>query len=82
MEVSSELRLPRVAYLGDTAPAGLDACPDVYRAEMARTVRLVTSLVREWDDLRRRYRAAQPDLVSLDAWAKVFDEHTVGETRP
>ena len=56
--------------------------PDVYRAEMARTVRLVTSLVREWDDLRRRYRAAQPDLVSLDAWAKVFDEHTVGETRP
>jgi ribonuclease Z len=34
VEVSSEIRLPRVAYLGDTAPAGLDACPDVYRAEI------------------------------------------------
>jgi ribonuclease Z len=34
VEVASEIRLPRVAYLGDTAPAGLDACPDVYRAEI------------------------------------------------
>jgi ribonuclease Z len=34
VEVSSEIRLPRVAFLGDTAPAGLDACPDVYRAEI------------------------------------------------
>ena len=25
---------PGVAYLGDTAPAGLDVCPDVYRAEI------------------------------------------------
>lgn len=33
-EVSSEIRLPKVAYLGDTAPAGLDAFPDVYRAEI------------------------------------------------
>jgi ribonuclease Z len=34
VEVASEIRLPRVAYLGDTAPAGLDACPDAYRAEV------------------------------------------------
>jgi ribonuclease Z len=33
VEVSAEVRLPKVAYLGDTAPAGLDAFPDVYRAE-------------------------------------------------
>jgi ribonuclease Z len=33
-EVSTEIRLPRVAYLGDTTPAGLDANPDVYRAEI------------------------------------------------
>jgi ribonuclease Z len=33
-EVSAEIRLPRVAYLGDTAPAGLDAFPDIYRAEI------------------------------------------------
>jgi ribonuclease Z len=33
VEVSSEIRMPRVAYLGDTAPAGLDAYPAVYQAE-------------------------------------------------
>lgn len=34
VEVSAEIRLPKVAYLGDSAPAGLDALPDVYRAEI------------------------------------------------
>lgn len=34
VEVSAEQRLPKVAYLGDSAPAGLDACPDAYRAEI------------------------------------------------
>ena len=34
VEVSAEIRLPKVAYLGDTAPAGLDAFPDVYKAEI------------------------------------------------
>jgi ribonuclease Z len=34
VEIASEIRLPRVAYLGDTAPRGLDAEPDLYRAEI------------------------------------------------
>jgi ribonuclease Z len=34
VEVTSEIRVPKVAYLGDTSPAGLDAFPDVYRAEI------------------------------------------------
>ena len=34
VEVSAEVRLPKVAYLGDTSPAGLDALPEVYRAEI------------------------------------------------
>ncbi len=34
VEVSAEVRIPKVAYLGDTAPQGLDAFPDVYRAEI------------------------------------------------
>ncbi len=34
VEVTAEIRIPKVAYLGDTAPAGLDACPEVYRAEI------------------------------------------------
>lgn len=34
VEVSAEIRIPKVAYLGDTAPPGLDALPDLYRAEI------------------------------------------------
>jgi len=33
-EVTSETRLPRVAYLGDSAPEGLDACPAMYDAQV------------------------------------------------
>ncbi len=34
VEVSTEIRLPRVAYMGDTAPQGLDAFPEVYQAQI------------------------------------------------
>jgi ribonuclease Z len=34
VEVSAEIRIPKVAYLGDTAPQGLDAFPEIYRAEV------------------------------------------------
>jgi ribonuclease Z len=33
-DVTTEIRLPRVAYMGDTSPAGLDVFPDIYRAEI------------------------------------------------
>jgi len=33
-DVTSEVRVPRVAYLGDSAPAGLDACEAMYAAEV------------------------------------------------
>jgi ribonuclease Z len=33
-EVSEEVRLPLVAYAGDTSPAGLDACPAMYEAKI------------------------------------------------
>ena len=33
-EVSQEIRIPRVAYLGDSSIAGLDNNPDMYRAEI------------------------------------------------
>jgi ribonuclease Z len=33
-EVTAEVRVPRVAYLGDSAPAGLDACEAMYQAEV------------------------------------------------
>jgi ribonuclease Z len=34
VEVAAEVRLPKVAYLGDTAPPGLDALADTYKAEI------------------------------------------------
>ena len=34
VEVAAEIRIPKVAYLGDTAPAGLDAFPEAYKAEI------------------------------------------------
>ncbi len=34
VEITDEVRKPRVAYLGDSAPAGLDACPPMYEAEV------------------------------------------------
>ncbi|QEH36783.1 ribonuclease Z [Aquisphaera giovannonii] len=34
VEVSAEIRIPKVAYMGDSAPAGLDVLPEVYRAQV------------------------------------------------
>jgi len=34
IEVTTEMRLPRVAYLGDSSPQGLDACPPMFEAEV------------------------------------------------
>src|SRR4051812_43622957 len=34
VEVSAEVRIPKIAYLGDTAPQGLDALPEIYKAEI------------------------------------------------
>jgi ribonuclease Z len=33
-EITTEVRLPRLAYLGDSSPGGLDACPAMYEAEV------------------------------------------------
>lgn len=34
VDVSAEIRIPKIAYLGDTAPRGLDVCPEIYKAEI------------------------------------------------
>jgi ribonuclease Z len=36
-DVTYELRVPLVAYTGDTSPEGLDNCPDMYRAKILIT---------------------------------------------
>jgi ribonuclease Z len=37
VDVTEEKRLPLVAYLGDSAPEGLDACPAMYEAQILIT---------------------------------------------
>jgi ribonuclease Z len=34
VDVASEVRIPKLAYLGDTAPQGLDALPAIYQAQI------------------------------------------------
>jgi ribonuclease Z len=36
-EVTQEVRVPIVCYVGDSAPAGLDACPALYEAQVLIT---------------------------------------------
>ena len=36
-DVTHEVRIPLIAYTGDTAPEGLDDCPDMYRAKILIT---------------------------------------------
>jgi ribonuclease Z len=33
-DVTSEVRIPRLAYLGDSSPGGLDACPAMFESEV------------------------------------------------
>ena len=35
--ITREVRLPLLCYTGDTSPAGLDACPDVFKAKILIT---------------------------------------------
>jgi ribonuclease Z len=37
VEITREVRIPILAYTGDTAPAGLDACPACYEAKVLIT---------------------------------------------
>jgi ribonuclease Z len=48
-EVTDERRIPKLAYLGDSTPAGLDDNPDMYRAEV-----LITELTFVAPDHRRQ----------------------------
>jgi ribonuclease Z len=34
VDITAEIRVPQVAYLGDSAPQGLDNCPDMYQAKI------------------------------------------------
>jgi galactofuranosylgalactofuranosylrhamnosyl-N-acetylglucosaminyl-diphospho-decaprenol beta-1,5/1,6-galactofuranosyltransferase len=46
--------------------------PQQFRALLARTVALYRRLVVEWDVTAKRYRAAVPELTSVDSWEQMF----------
>jgi ribonuclease Z len=50
VDVTHEVRIPLVAYTGDTAPEGLDHCPDMYRAKI-----LITEMTFVAPDHRREH---------------------------
>ena len=47
--------------------------PEQFRALLGRTVALYRRLVADWARTSRSYRAAVPELTSVDAWRRVFD---------
>jgi ribonuclease Z len=47
VEITREVRIPLVCYTGDTAPAGLDNCPDAYQAKV---------LITEMSFIREKHR--------------------------
>jgi galactofuranosylgalactofuranosylrhamnosyl-N-acetylglucosaminyl-diphospho-decaprenol beta-1,5/1,6-galactofuranosyltransferase len=48
--------------------------PDLFRAMLSRAVVQYREVAKAWPELRRRYRAALPELTSREAWAReVFD---------
>ncbi|GGM47775.1 galactofuranosyl transferase GlfT2 [Longimycelium tulufanense] len=47
--------------------------PKVFRQLAARAVRNYRRLVKEWPRLKEQYRAALPELSSVESWRKVFE---------
>jgi galactofuranosylgalactofuranosylrhamnosyl-N-acetylglucosaminyl-diphospho-decaprenol beta-1,5/1,6-galactofuranosyltransferase len=55
--------------------------PQQFRALLARTIVLYRRLVAEWDVTAHRYRAAVPDLTSVESWETMFDQPGEGDAR-
>jgi galactofuranosylgalactofuranosylrhamnosyl-N-acetylglucosaminyl-diphospho-decaprenol beta-1,5/1,6-galactofuranosyltransferase len=51
--------------------------PQEARALMAESLRLHAQLALRWPELSRRYRAALPEVTSMEAWEATFREHSV-----
>ena len=50
--------------------------PKEARALMAESLRLHAQLALRWPELSRRYRAALPEVTSMEAWEATFREHS------
>jgi galactofuranosylgalactofuranosylrhamnosyl-N-acetylglucosaminyl-diphospho-decaprenol beta-1,5/1,6-galactofuranosyltransferase len=55
--------------------------PKRVREMLAESTRLHAALLRDWQTLSKEYKAAMPELTSLDSWKKIFAEHTQSEVK-
>ncbi|MDQ0709386.1 galactofuranosylgalactofuranosylrhamnosyl-N-acetylglucosaminyl-diphospho-decaprenol beta-1,5/1,6-galactofuranosyltransferase [Arthrobacter woluwensis] len=55
--------------------------PRLAKSLLMNAVGSLAQIVRNWDDLAARYKAALPELTSRESWAKTFAEHTISDTR-
>ncbi|WIG19019.1 glycosyltransferase [Kocuria rosea] len=55
--------------------------PEQLRRKLGAASRLHWRLLREWPQLRSRYREALPRITSFDAWRASFERHTESEVR-
>ncbi|MGH3699350.1 MAG: hypothetical protein ACRDQY_07760 [Pseudonocardiaceae bacterium] len=53
--------------------------PQQFRALLARTITLYRQLVAEWGVTAERYRAAVPELISVESWDQMFSRRGSGE---
>ena len=49
--------------------------PAQVRELMAESVKLHAELLSRWDSLSEQYRAALPEITSVEAWARTFAEN-------
>lgn len=47
--------------------------PQLFRSMLARSIAQHREIAKAWPELRRRYRAAQPELTSREGWKQVFE---------
>jgi galactofuranosylgalactofuranosylrhamnosyl-N-acetylglucosaminyl-diphospho-decaprenol beta-1,5/1,6-galactofuranosyltransferase len=47
--------------------------PDLFRAQFRQSLALLRRMSREFPELQQRYRAAAPELTSIDRWGEAFE---------
>jgi galactofuranosylgalactofuranosylrhamnosyl-N-acetylglucosaminyl-diphospho-decaprenol beta-1,5/1,6-galactofuranosyltransferase len=55
--------------------------PKRVREMLTESSRLHAALLKDWQSLSKQYKAAMPELTSLDSWKKIFEEHTQSEVK-
>jgi galactofuranosylgalactofuranosylrhamnosyl-N-acetylglucosaminyl-diphospho-decaprenol beta-1,5/1,6-galactofuranosyltransferase len=48
--------------------------PQLFRSQLRESGQLLRAIAREWPELRRRYREAQPHLTSREGWKQIFED--------